>query len=139
MKTSKGEPSMVDSTVQRLLEKVIDSPIKLQLCLLFDENQRMEGTAVELANRIYRDIWSTHEALRELAEDGVLCVSDVAGEPVYHYRPRAEYVDPIFRLAQSYNEPIERDAIQRALREVASYARYRRAATGGAAFEMQSI
>ena len=81
---------MVDSTIQRLLEKAIDSPIKLQLCLLFDENQRMRGSAAELANRIY-------------------------------------------------NEPIERDAIQRALREVASYARYRRSTLGGAAFEMQSM
>jgi hypothetical protein len=130
---------MVDSTIQRLLEKAIDSPIKLQLCLLFDENQRMVGSAAELANRIYRDIWSTREALRELAEDGVLCVSDIAGEQIYTYRPRAEYVDAIFRLSQSYNEPIERDAIQRALREVASYARYRRSSLGGAAFEMQSM
>ena len=130
---------MVDSAIQRLLEKVIDSPIKLQLCLLFDENQRMEGSAAELANRIYRDIWSTREALRELAEDGVLCVNDIASELIYRYRPRAEYVDAIFRLAQSYNEPIERDAIQRALREVASYARYRRATLGGTAFEMQSM
>jgi hypothetical protein len=130
---------MVDSTIQRLLEKAIDSPIKLQLCLLFDENQRMMGSAVELANRIYRDIWSTREALRELAEDGVLCVSDIAGEQIYTYRPRAEYVDAIFRLSQSYNEPIERDAIQGALREVASYARYRRSTLGGATFEMQSM
>jgi len=130
---------MVDSTIQRLLEKAIDSPIKLQICLLFDENQRMMGSAAELANRIYRDIWSTREALRELAEDGVLCVSDIAGEHIYTYRPRAEYVDAIFRLSQSYNEPIERDAVQRALREVASYARYRRSTLGGAAFEMQSM
>ena len=130
---------MVDSAIQRLLEKAIDSPIKLQLCLLFDENQRMAGSAMELANRIYRDIWSTREALRELAEDGVLCVSDSAGEAIYTYRPRTEYIDAIFRLTQSYNEPIERDAIQRALREVASYASYRRAAPGGAMFEMQGI
>ena len=130
---------MVDSTIQRLLEKAIDSPIKLQLCLLFDENKRMQGSAAELANRIYRDIWSTREALRELAEDGVLSVSDIATEPIYIYRPRTEYIDAIFRLAQSYNEPIERDAIQRALREVASYAKYRRSPPGGTAFEMQSM
>ena len=130
---------MVDSTIQRLLEKAIDSPIKLQLCLLFDENQRMMGSAAELANRIFRDIWSTREALRELAEDGVLCVRGIVSDPIYSYRPRAEYIDPIFRLAQSYNEPIERDAIQHALREVASYARYRRAALGGAAFEMHGM
>ena len=130
---------MVDSVIQRLLEKAIDSPIKLQLCLLFDENQRMEGSAAELANRIYRDIWSTNEALRELAEDGVLCVRGIGSDPIYCYRPRAEYIDPIFRLAQSYNEPIERDAIQRTLREVASYARYRRAALGDTAFEMHGM
>ena len=130
---------MVDSAIQRLLETAIDSPIKLHLCLLFDENPRMEGSAVQLANRIYQDIWSTRQALRELAEDGVLHVNGQAGEPIYRYRPRAEHVDAIFRLTQSYNEPIERDAIQRALREVASYAPYRRASSGGAAFEMQSI
>jgi hypothetical protein len=130
---------MVDSIIQRLLEKAIDSPIKLQLCLLFDENKRMQGSAAELANRIYRDIWSTREALRELAEDGVLCVSDIGSEPIYTYRPRTEYIDAIFRLSQSYNEPIERDAIQRALREVASYAKYRRSPHSGGAFEMQSM
>lgn len=130
---------MVDSTIQRLLEKAIDSPIKLQLCLLFDENKRLGGSAAEMANRIYRDIWSTREALRELAEDGVLGVGDSTVEPIYIYRPRAEYIDAIFRLAQSYNEPMERDAVQRALREVASYAKYRRSTLGGAAFEMQSM
>src|SRR5262245_6023487 len=137
--TSKGEPLMVDTAIQRLLETAIDSPIKLHLCLLFDENPRMEGSATELANRIYRDIWSTREALRQLAEDGVLSVSGHTGEPIYRYRPRAEYVDAIFRLAQSYNEPIERDAIQRALREIASYAVYRRTSAVGTAFEMHSI
>ena len=130
---------MVDSAIQRLLETAIDSPIKLHLCLLFDENPRMEGSATSLANRIYRDIWSTREALRELAEDGVLSVSSHTGEPIYRYRPRPEYVDAIFRLAQSYNEPIERDAIQRALREVASYATYRRTMSGGAGHEMLSM
>jgi len=130
---------MVDTAIQRLLETAIDSPIKLHLCLLFDENPRMEGSATELANRIYRDIWSTREALRQLAEDGVLSVSGHTGEPIYRYRPRAEYVDAIFRLTQSYNEPIERDAIQRALREVASYATYRRTMSGGAGHELLSM
>jgi hypothetical protein len=131
---------MVDSAIQRLLEQAIDSPIKLQLCLLFYENRRMEGTASEFANRIYRDIWSTREALRELAEDGILSMTAIAGEPIYRYRPRSEYVEAIFRLAQSYNEPIERDTIQRMLREIASYARYRRAShASSASFELQSL
>jgi len=129
---------MLDSAIQRLLEQAIDSPLKLQLCLLFYENPRMEGTAAQLANRIYRDIWSAREALREMAEDGILLASTIAGEALYHYRPRQEYVDAIFRLTQSYNEPLERDAIQKAIREIASYAPYRRAARGGA-FEWQTL
>ena len=130
---------MVDNAIQRLLEQAIDSPIKLQLCLMFYENRRMEGTAVQFADRVYRDIWSTREALRELAEDGILSVTSLAGEPIYRYRPRPEYTEPIFRLAQSYNEPLERDSIQRALREVASYAPYRRSTPNSGAFELQNI
>jgi hypothetical protein len=130
--------SMLDSSIQRLLEQAIDSPVKLQLCLLFYENPRMEGTTSQLANRIYRDIWTAREALREMSEDGILITSNLAGEIVYHYRPRQEYLDPIFRLAQSYNEPLERDAIQKTLREIASYAPYRRAGRGGA-FEWQML
>jgi hypothetical protein len=130
---------MIDSTVQRLLEQAIDSPIKLQLLLMFYENPRMEGTASQIAERIYRDIWSTREALRELAEDGILNTANVVGEVVYRYRPRADCVEPIFRLAQSYNEPLERDQLQRMLREVASYAPYRRASRGGTMFEWHPV
>ncbi len=121
---------MIDSMIQRLLEQVIDSPIKLQLLLMYYENPRMEGTSFQIAERIYRDIWSTREALRELAEDGILTAFANGGEPIYRYRPRSEYAEPIFRLVQSYNEPFERDQVQRLLREVATYAPYRRAAQG---------
>jgi hypothetical protein len=130
---------MIDPSVQRLLEQVIDSPVKLQLLLMFYENPRMEGSSAQIAERIYRDIWSTREALRELAEDGILTTSGVVGEMIYRYRPRADCVEPIFRLTQSYNEPLERDQLQRMLREVASYAPYRRATRGGIAFEWQTI
>jgi hypothetical protein len=130
---------MLDSSIQQLLEKAIDSPIKLQLCLLLYENRQLEGSATQFANRLYRDIWSTREALRQLTEDGILTTSGSHGnEPIYAYRPRPEYADAMFRLAQSYNEPLERDKIQRALHEVASYAPYRRSAHWKGAFEFQS-
>jgi hypothetical protein len=128
---------MLDSTIQHLLEQAIDSPAKLQLCLLFYENQQLEGSATQFANRIYRDIWSTREALRQLAEDGILVTAGAPTDPVYHYRPRAEYVDALSRLAYGYNEPLERDKIQRALREIASYAPYRRAAHASGGWELQ--
>lgn len=128
---------MLDSTIQHLLEQAIDSPAKLQLCLLFYENRQLEGNATQFANRIYRDIWSTREALRQLAEDGILVTAGAPTDPVYGYRPRAEFVDPLNRLAYCYNEPLERDKIQRALREIASYAPYRRAAHPSGGRELQ--
>lgn len=128
---------MVDSSILQLLEQAIDSPIKLQLCLMLHENRQLEGNATQFANRIYRDIWSTREALRQMAEDGILLATNTQSEPIYRYRPRTEYVEGICRLAQSYNEPLERDKIQRAVREVASYAPYRRASQIKGAFERQ--
>src|SRR5690349_12989849 len=101
---------MIDPIVHRLLEQTIDSPIKLQLLLIYYENPRFEGSASQIAEWLYRDIWSTREALGELAEDGLLSIVG-AGEPIYRYQPRPEYREPIFRLVQSYNEPLERDQI----------------------------
>jgi predicted transcriptional regulator len=130
---------MLDSSIQQLLEKAVDSPIKLQLCLLLYENRQLEGSATQFANRLYRDIWSVREALRQLTEDGILtATSSQGGEPIYAYRPRPEYADSIFQLAHNYNEPLERDKIQRALREIASYAPYRRSAHWKGAFEYQN-
>lgn len=129
---------MIDSSIQQLLEQAIDSPIKLQLCLILYENRQLEGSATQFANRIYRDIWSTREALRQLAEDGIMVSQSTHGEPIYRYRPRSEYVEGLTHLAQSYNEPLERDKIQRMLREIASYAPYRRSNRIKGAFERQS-
>jgi len=117
---------MVDLAVKRLIERVVDSPLKLQLLLLFCEDRRLQGTDAQIAQRIYRDIWSTHEALRELAEDGILALVPMASEPTYVYRPRPELLDSIVRLCQVYNEPIERDSLQRLVRDVAVFAPYRR-------------
>src|SRR5688572_12537850 len=83
---SKGGRSMIDPSVQHLLEQAIDSPIKLQLLLLYYENPRFEGTASQIAERIFRDIWSTRQALCEMSEDGLLFAAG-AGEPIYRYRP----------------------------------------------------
>ena len=129
---------MIDPSVQRLLEQAIDSPIKLQLLLLFYENPRFEGTATQVAGRTYKDIWSTREALRELAEDGLLCAS-AANDPVYNYRPCPDYREPISRLVQCYNEPLEREQLQRVLHEVARNAPFRRATQTGFSFDRLPI
>jgi hypothetical protein len=129
---------MIDPSVQRLLEQVIDTPVKLQFLLFFYENPRFEGTASQIAERTYRDIWATRQALNEMAEDGLLLAMG-NGDPVYRYVPRADHCEPIFRLAQCYNEPFERDQLQRSLREIASYAPYRRASAHQRSYEFPPI
>jgi hypothetical protein len=125
---------MVDPLVQRLLEHAIDSPVKLHLLLLFHENAHLQATPTFIANRVCRDIWSVDQALGELAEDGVLQRAATAhGELLYNYAPRDELLDPIRRLIRGYDDPMERDSLQRSIRDLASYAPYRRAST----WEMQ--
>jgi hypothetical protein len=118
---------MVDPQVQRLLEQAIDTPVKLHLLLMFHENPRMEATATAIADRICRDIWSVAQALQELADDGVmLCAAMVHNDPVYRYAPADELLDAIHRLITGYDDPLERDKLQRSIRDLATYAPYRR-------------
>jgi DNA-binding MarR family transcriptional regulator len=119
---------MVDPMVQQLLEHAIDSPVKLQLLLMFYENPRLEATPRAIADRVCRDIWSVTQALAELADDGIMFRAATAnGEPVYRYGPGPEHLDSIARLICGYDDPLERDLLQRSIRDVAAYAPYRRA------------
>lgn len=130
---------MIDQSVRSLLEGVIDTPLKLQLVLMFAEHQHLRATAAQVADRIYRDIWSTREALRELAESGVLSETNSKDGPQYAFCPSCELAEPIGRLMHCYNEPLERDLIHRTLREIAGDASYRRAVRMGIAFESLSF
>jgi hypothetical protein len=58
---------MLDPIVQRFLEQVVDSPVKLHLLLLFHEHSRLEASASKMAERTCRDIWSVTQALEELS------------------------------------------------------------------------
>lgn len=130
---------MIDQSVRLLLEKVIDTPLKLQLVLMFVEHQCLRATAAQVADRIYRDIWSTREALSELARSGILSETDTKDGPVYSFCPSCESAESIRRLVKAYNEPLERDMIHRMLREIAGDASYRRAVQMGVAFESFSF
>lgn len=118
---------MIDPVIQHLLEKAIDTPVKLHLLLIFHENARMEATAREVADRVCRDIWSVAQALDELVEDGVMGRSlSSSGTACYRYAPHPENHEPIRRLISGYDDPIERDLLQRLIRDLSTYAAYRR-------------
>ncbi|KPV54228.1 hypothetical protein SE17_05060 [Kouleothrix aurantiaca] len=118
-RTEAAERVTIDPPIQRLLTQAINSPLKLHLALLFHENPRLEGSAHSITERIYRDIWSTREALRELADDGILGVRDSASEPIYSYCPRPEHRLPIALLVEYFNDPFARDQIHAQLRDLA--------------------
>ncbi|ACL23098.1 MULTISPECIES: hypothetical protein [Chloroflexus] len=118
---------MIDPHVQRLLEQVLDTPEKLHLLLMFHEHPRCELTATAIAERLFRDIWSIQQALDELTAAGFLAVNkSVGGEPLYRYTPPPEWHEAIRRLVRSYNDPLERDLIQRRIRDLAAFAAFRR-------------
>ncbi|WP_298816587.1 hypothetical protein [Chloroflexus sp.] len=118
---------MIDPHVKRLLEHVLDTPTKLHLLLMFHEHPRSELTAAAIAERLFRDIWSVQHALDELTLAGFLSVTNtVGGQPVYRYMPPPEWHEAIRRLVRSYNDPLERDMIQRAIRDLAAFASFRR-------------
>lgn len=122
---------MMDPTVRRLIEQVVDTPTKLHLLLIFHENPRLEATLERMAEWSCRDIWSVTQALHELVEDGILTTNVTVGRvaPTYSYTPRPEHIEPINRLVRGYDDPIERDLIQRAIRDLAGYASFRRASS----------
>jgi hypothetical protein len=117
---------MVDPLVQRLLEQAVDTPVKLQLLLMFYENPRMEATPRAIADRVCRDMWSVAQALHELADDGIMLHAATAnGEPVYRYEPRGDYRESIARLITGYDDPLTRDVLQRTIRNLSRYTPYR--------------
>ncbi len=117
---------MIDQIVQQLIEQAIDSPTKLHLLLIFHEHPRLEITPNKMAERTCRDIWSVAQAMHELVEDGILSVAPSIGEPRYRYTPRPEKVEPIRRLVAMYDDPLGRDVLHRAIRDLAGYASRRR-------------
>ena len=113
---------MVDSAVKLLLEQTIDTPCKLHLLLIFNDNPRLVATPRQLAERSCRDIWSVTQALHELAESGVLSFVGSSSERSYRYTPRPDQVEAIRKLVRGYDDPFQRDWIQSSVRELESYA-----------------
>ena len=106
----------IDPAIQELLITAINSPLKLHLVLLFHANPRLRGNARQISARIFRDIWSTQAALRELAHSGILDVNDTTGEPVYSYRLNTAYHLLIVCLAERFDDPFMRDRMHAQLR-----------------------
>ncbi len=116
---------MMTSTVHLLLERAIDTPVKLQCVISFAQRTLTRGTTAQIAGRISRDIWSTKQALEELAEAGILSTVPCDGEPIYDYTPKRYLNDALVLLVEAYNDPLRRVEVHDYVRELALYAPYR--------------
>lgn len=113
---------MLDPQVTQLLETGINTSCKLAIMLKFLEQSTLSLSASELAARVCRDIWSVQAALEELAEDGLLyCV-----ERRYSCKACAELATQLQLLGDTYAHPLQRNELQRLLRDLESYAPYRK-------------
>lgn len=116
---------MMSPSVHLLLERVIDTPLKLHCVILFAQRSIMRGTASQIAARLSRDIWSTKQALEELAEAGMLLPLPGDREAVYEYQPRQYFEEVLALLVEVYNDPLRRAELHDCVRELARYAPYR--------------
>ena len=116
---------MISPPLQGLLEAAIDTPTKLHCVLLFAQRTVSRGTAAQIGSRLARDIWSTRQALEELALSGLFTLLAGDSEPLYEYRPRPEYQEALSLLLQTYNDPLSRDTLHQSVNELARYAPYR--------------
>lgn len=116
---------MLSPSVHMLLERAIDTPLKLHCVMLFAQRTLTRGTVSQVASRLYRDAWSTRQTLDELMEAGILQAIPSDGEPMYEYRPRLYYNDVLGLLIETYNDPVQRGELHTAITELARYAPYR--------------
>jgi hypothetical protein len=108
-----------------LLERAIDTPLKLHCVMLFAQRTITSGTTAQVASRLCRDLWSTQQTLDELAEAGILLTLPRQGDTVYEYRPVRYLTDALSLLLEMYNDPVRRDELYNEVRELALYAPYR--------------
>ena len=112
---------MLDCSLQRLLEEVVNTSCKLAIVMLYAEQSRLSAHPEQISQRLTRDVWSVETALRELAEDGILELCN--GQ--YRYRPAPEWRDGLLRLTTIYDEPLQRQEIMDIVSNLDRYAAYR--------------
>ncbi len=112
---------MLDSSIHRLLEELINSSTKLTIVMLYAGERTLSATASEVARRLWSNIWSVGPALDELAAGGILAIDN--GK--YRLDPIPERRDGLRRLIALYDEPVHRQEIMRVVAELDRYAPYR--------------
>lgn len=96
---------------------LIDSPLKLQLLLLFYRHPRLCGEAHYLNDWLHESPWEIEEALEALAKTGLLARIDQQGRIFYRLELHTALWPRLDRLAICYDDPLRREEIYSLVRE----------------------
>ena len=108
----------METTCKRLLTPgIIDTPLKLQLLLLFYRHPRYCGDSRSLSEWLREDPWAVHESLEGLSEAGLLGCVKCSGHTSYRLEPSLEHWNTFEQLVTCYYDPLRRDQIYELLRQ----------------------
>jgi hypothetical protein len=96
---------------------LIDSPLKLQLFLLFHRHPRLCGEARRLTEWLHESPWAIEESLNALAAIGLIARIDQQGRVLYRLEVNTALWSQLNRLASCYDDPLQRDIIYALVRE----------------------
>src|SRR5215470_15065734 len=102
----------MDASCEHLIVPgLIDSPLKLQLVLLFCRHPHLRSDAGCLTNWLRESPWALEEALDALARAGILAHIEQLGRTLYHLELSTDTWPQLARLALCYDDPLQRDEI----------------------------
>jgi hypothetical protein len=95
---------------------LVDSPLKLQLLLLFYRHPRLCGEARRLTDWLHESPWEIEAALDALAMAGLIARIEQPGRTLYRLELNTTLWPRLDRLAICYDDPLRRDDIYRRVR-----------------------
>jgi hypothetical protein len=108
----------MDASCKRLIVPgLVDSPLKLQLLLLFYRHPHLCGEAGCLNQWLHESPWAIEEALDALARVGLLDRVERHGRVLFCSRQNRTLSPCMDALALCYDDPLRRDQVYTLVRE----------------------
>jgi len=104
---------------------LVDSPLKLQLLLLFYRHPRWCGDAWRLSEWIHESPWHIEDAVKDLAAANLLLCTELHGRAHYQLRAGLEQWAALVQLVICYDDPLRRDEIYTRVREAGNEQQFR--------------
>jgi len=92
----------VSPQLEEFINRMVNSPVKLELLLFLHNNQFTLDTALAISRRVGKDAEDVARALEELSRWNVVARQDTGGEPAYGYTQDGHVVKRIEQLAAEY-------------------------------------